>query len=367
MTFDGCAKAYIAAHEAAWRNPKHRQQWTNTLATYVSPVIGQLPVAAVDTGLVLKVVEPIWSKKPETASRVRGRIEVVLDWAKVRGYRDGENPARWRGHLDHLLPAKSKVRKVEHHAALPYAQVGAFMVGLREQPGIGARALEFLILTATRTGETLGAIWNEVDIAARLWTIPAARMKAGKDHRVPLSDAALTVLKQMHAIRHSDYVFPGGRDRRPLSEMALLMLLRRMERGNVTAHGFRSTFRDWAAERTSSPREVAEAALAHAIPDAVEAAYRRGDLFDKRRKLMAAWAEYCAKRPARSCNCTRRNRAPGSCPGDASLPIQLHPPLSRTSLVSPRTASARSRTLQLSPFSLRSPIYGHAETKAHFS
>jgi integrase len=295
MTFDDCATAYITAHEAAWRNPKHRQQWKNTLSTYVSPVLGKLPVAAVDTGLVLKVLEPIWARKPETASRVRGRMEAVLDWAKVRGYRTGENPARWRGHLDHLLPAKSKVRKVEHHAALPYAQVGAFVASLHEQPGVSAHALEFLILTATRTGETLGATWDEVDIGAKLWTIPAGRMKAGKEHRVPLSDAALAVLKEMREIRHSDYVFPGGRDRRPLSEMSLLMLLRRMKHGDITAHGFRSTFRDWAAERTTFPREVAEAALAHAIPDAVEAAYRRGDLVDKRRKLMDAWAAYCAK------------------------------------------------------------------------
>jgi integrase len=295
MTFDDCATAYITAHEAAWRNPKHRQQWKNTLSTYVSPVLGKLPVAAVDTGLVLKVLEPIWARKPETASRVRGRMEAVLDWAKVRGYRTGENPARWRGHLDHLLPAKSKVRKVEHHAALPYAQVGAFVASLHEQPGVSAHALEFLILTATRTGETLGATWDEVDIGAKLWTIPADRMKAGKEHRVPLSDAALAVLKEMREIRHSDYVFPGGRDRRPLSEMSLLMLLRRMKQGDITAHGFRSTFRDWAAERTTFAREVAEMALAHAIPDAVEAAYRRGDLVDKRRKLMDAWAAYCAK------------------------------------------------------------------------
>jgi integrase len=296
MTFADCATAYMNAHEAGWRNPKHRQQWKNTLATYVSPAVGKLPVSAVDTGLVLKVLEPIWTRKPETASRVRGRMEAVLDWAKVRGYRTGENPARWRGHLDHLLPAKAKVRKVEHHAALPYARIGAFSVGLRKQDGIASRALEFLVLTATRTGETLGATWDEVDMGAKLWTIPASRMKAGKEqHRVPLSDAALAVLQQMHDIRHSGYVFPGGREGRPLSETSLLMLLRRMGHGEITAHGFRSTFRDWAAERTNFPREVAEMALAHAIPDAVEAAYRRGDLFEKRRKLMDAWAAYCAK------------------------------------------------------------------------
>jgi integrase len=293
ITFDDCARAYIAAHEAAWRNAKHRAQWTSTLATYVTPIFGKLPVHAVDTGFVMRVLEPIWSTKPETASRVRGRIESILDWARVRGYRTGENPARWRGHLDHLLPAKSKVRKVEHHAALPYAQVGDFMASLRQQPGIAARALEYLILIATRTGETLGALWDEIDLDAKVWTVPAARMKSGKEHRVPLSGAANSVLKEMRKIRHSDYVFPGARQGRPLSEMSLLMLLRRMGFGDITAHGFRSSFRDWAAERTTFAREVAEMALAHAIPDAVEAAYRRGDLFDKRRKLMDAWAGYC--------------------------------------------------------------------------
>jgi integrase len=252
-------------------------------------------VQAVDTGLVMKVIEPLWAAKPETASRLRGRIEVVLDWAKVRGYRQGENPARWRGHLDHLLPAKSKIRKVVHHAALPYAKAGAFMTALRGQQGIAPRALEFLILTATRTGETLGATWDEFDLAARLWTIPATRMKAGREHRVPLSEAAARVLESLQEARQSDFVFPGARQGRPLSEMALLMLLRRMGFGEITVHGFRSAFRDWAAERTTFPREVAEMALAHAISDAVEAAYRRGDLFDKRRKLMDAWAAYCAK------------------------------------------------------------------------
>jgi integrase len=295
MTFDECATAYICAHEVGWRNLKHRQQWRNTLATYVTPVVGRLPVSAVDTGLVLKVLEPIWTRKPETASRVRGRMEGVLDWAKVRGYRTGENPARWRGHLDHLLPAKTKVRKVEHHAALPYARIGAFLAALRKQKGISSRALEFLVLTASRSGEALGAVWDEVDMGAKVWTIPPGRMKAGKEHRVPLSDATLAVLQQMHDIRHSDYVFPGGRDRRPLSEMSLFMLLRRMGHGDITAHGFRSTFRDWAAEQTNFPREVAEMALAHAVGDAVERAYARTDLFERRRKLMDAWAAYSAK------------------------------------------------------------------------
>jgi integrase len=300
ITFDDCRTAYIAAHEGAWRNPKHRQQWTNTLATYVTPVFGKLPVHAVDTGLVMRAVEPIWKTRPETASRVRGRIEAILDWAKVRGYRTGENPARWRGHLDHLLPAKSKIRKVEHHAALPYTSIGAFIAELRTQEGIGAAALDFLILTATRTGETIGATWDEIDVGVKMWSIAADRMKGSREHRVPLSGQALAILTRMSAIRCSDYVFPGARQGRPLSEMSLLMLLRRMERGDITAHGFRSTFRDWAAERTNFPGEVVEMALAHAIPNAVEAAYRRGDLFEKRRQLMDAWAEYCGSRPTTS-------------------------------------------------------------------
>ena len=292
MTFKQCAVGYIAAHEASWRNAKHRQQWTNTLETYVYPTLGPLSVQDINVGFVMRVLEPIWSKKPETASRVRGRIEAILDWAKVSGYRSGENPARWRGHLVHLLPAKSKVREVEHHAALPYEQIGAFMTSLRDQPGGAARALEFLILTATRTGETLGATWDEFDLEARLWTIPTDRMKGGREHRVPLSAAALAVLEGTREVRQGDLVFPGARQGRPLSNMAVLMLLRRMGLGEITAHGFRSTFRDWAAERTTFPREVAEMALAHAIPDAVEAAYRRGDLFEKRRRLMSAWAEF---------------------------------------------------------------------------
>ncbi len=298
MTFEACAKAFIGAHEASWRNPKHRQQWTNTLATYVISVFGKLPVQAIDTGLVMQVLEPLWSKKPETASRVRGRIEAILDWAKVRGYREGENPARWRGHLNHLLPAKSKVRRVRHHPALPYADIPDLMPALREQTSIAARALEFLILTGTRTSETLKTTWDEIDLVRKVWTIPAERMKAGKEQRVPLSSAALDVLETVQNYRMNDFVFPGLKPGQPLSQMALLMLLRRMGYGNITSHGFRSTLRDWAAERTTLPREVAEMALAHAIPSAVEAAYRRGDLFDKRRKLMEAWGSYC--RPPRS-------------------------------------------------------------------
>jgi integrase len=295
MTFRQCAEAYINTHEAGWRNAKHAAQWTATLTTYAYPMFGSLPVAAVDVGLVMKAIEPIWSTKPETASRVRGRIESILDWATVRGHRQGENPARWRGHLESLLPRKTKVRSVEHHAALPYADIAAFLIELREQEGVAARALEFAILAAARTGEVLGARWDEVDMNNRLWTVPGARMKAGKEHRVPLSDAALAILEKMSEQRTGDYVFPGAAAGRSLSNMALLMTLRRMKRADLTAHGFRSTFSDWCAERTAYPAEVREMALAHAVGDKVEAAYRRGDLFEKRRKVMDDWAQFCAQ------------------------------------------------------------------------
>jgi integrase len=294
MTFDQCAAGYIAAHRAGWRNTKHASQWQNTLATYVSPVFGNLPVRAIDVGLVIKALEPIWSKKPETVSRVRGRIEAVLDWAAARGFRDPDNPARWKGRLDKLLPRRSKVRAVAHHAALPYDKVGPFMLQLREREGVAARAFEFAILTATRTGEVLGAQWLEIDFGAKVWTVPAGRMKGGREHRIPLASSAMAVLKRMANLREGDHVFPGDR-RATLSNMALLMLLRRMGHGDLTTHGFRSTFRDWAAERTNFPNEVVEMALAHAITDKTEAAYRRGDLFEKRRKLMDAWAAYCGK------------------------------------------------------------------------
>jgi integrase len=259
-------------------------------------VLGALSIQAIDTNVVLRVLEPIWKTKPETASRVRGRIESILDWAKVRGLRQGENPARWRGHLDHLLPAKSKVRRVKHHAALPYAELPKFIAELRTQEGVAARALEFTILTASRTGETIGAVWDELNTSEKLWSIPADRMKAGRDHRVPISSRALEILRHEHDLRTSDYVFPGGKAGKPLSNMAMTEVLRRMGRGNITVHGFRSTFRDWAAERTNFPNEVVEMALAHAVGDKVEAAYRRGDLFEKRRRLMAEWATYCNAR-----------------------------------------------------------------------
>jgi integrase len=294
MTFDDCRDAYIHAHAPAWKNAKHRQQWINTLNAYCSPVFGRVPVQGVDVSLVLKVLEPIWSTKPETASRIRGRIETILDWAKARGLRTGENPARWRGHLDHLLPARSKVREVKHHAALPYAEIAAFLRELRGQKGIAARALEFAIITAARTGEVLFVRWDEIDLSAKIWTIPQSRMKAGRQHRVPLSDAALMILTQMQTVRQNEYVFPGDR-RAVLSNMALLMVLRRMRRPDITAHGFRASFKTWATERTNFAREVVEAALAHVVGNKVEAAYQRGDMFDKRRQLMGAWAKFCAR------------------------------------------------------------------------
>lgn len=298
-TFKECADAFIAAHRAGWRNPKHAAQWTATLATYVHPVIGALSVQSIDTALVTNVLEPIWSAKPETASRVRGRVEAVLDWAAARGYRAGENPARWRGHLDKLLPARAKVRRVEHHAALPHTEIGDFMTKLREQEGTAARALEFTVLTAARTGETIGATWGEIDLAAKVWTIPASRMKAGKEHRIPLGERAFAIINNMRDASGEPpetdaLVFPGAKRGRPLSNMAFLMLLRRMKRADLTVHGFRSTFRDWVAERTNYPSEVAEMALAHTVGDKVEAAYRRGDLFEKRRRLMDDWAGHCA-------------------------------------------------------------------------
>jgi len=292
-TFDACAAAYLDAHNDGWRNAKHREQWRNTLSSYASPVLGSLPVQAVDLALVMKALEPIWKAKPETASRLRGRIEAVLDWAKVRGYRVGENPARWRGHLDKLLPARAKIQKVVHHPALPYSEIADFIVSLRTQEGIAACALEFLILTAARTGEIIGARWDEVDLNEKVWVVSGERMKTGREHRVPLSGPALAVFKKMKEIGESDFVFPGGKRGKPLSNMAMLALLKRIGRNDLTAHGFRSTFRDWAAERTNFPREVVEMALAHTIENKVEAAYRRGDLFQKRRQLMEAWARFC--------------------------------------------------------------------------
>ena len=280
VTFKECAEQLIASHEAGWRNPfKHAKLWRHTLRDYAYPIIGDLPVGEVNTDLIKQVLKPIWTTKPETASRVRSRMEAVLDWAKVSGFRNGENPARWRGHLDHLLPAPSKVRRVRHHPALPYVDIPEFMEALRARNGISARALEFVILTAARSGEARGAFWDEIDLGARMWIIPVQRMKGGKEHRVPLSDRALAILKEMQGLRQNDLVFPGSKQGRPLSDMSLLMLLRELRPG-ITTHGFRSTFKDWAAECTNTPNFVSEAALAHVVADKVEAAYRRADLLE---------------------------------------------------------------------------------------
>lgn len=291
MTFKDCAEAYIKAHSAGWKNAKHVSQWHNTLNTYAYPVFGKLPVTVIDVGLVLKALEPIWATKTET---VRGRIKNVLDWASARDYRTGSNPARWKGRLDKLLPPRAKVQKVVHHPALPYEEVSAFMADPRSRDATSAKGLEFLILTATRTGEVLGAKWSEIDFPKEVWTVPEGRMKMEAEHRVPLAPDALSILKAMKKATSSDYVFPGRGRQRPLSSMAFLQLLKRMGRSDITVHGFRSTFRDWAAERTAYPREVAEMALAHAIENKVEAAYRRGDLFEKRQRMMRDWAEFCS-------------------------------------------------------------------------
>jgi integrase len=298
ITFKDAAERYIAAHRAGWKNEKHGEQWTATLRTYAYPIVGDLSVSAIDTAHLLKIIEPIWTEKTETASRVRGRIESVLDWAKVRGYRSGENPARWRGHLDKLLPAKAKVRKVKHHDAMPYAVVPGFVAELRAADNISALALEFTILTAARTGEVVGARWSEIDFAAKIWTVPPERTKSGREHRVPLTERAVEILASLPREEGNDHVFIGARRGKGLSNMAMLELLRGMVENGLTVHGFRSSFRDWAGERTNFPRELAEAALAHVLPDKTEAAYRRGDALEKRRQMMAAWARYCAAPPA---------------------------------------------------------------------
>jgi integrase len=301
ITFRACAEAYIAAHMPGWKNPKHREQWPATLNAYVYPVIGDLSASAVDTALVMKVLEPIWRAKPETANRVRGRIERVLDWARARGHRDRDkdNPARWRGHLENLLPLRSKLARVNHHAALPYSELPRFVSELRERDGIAPRALEFTILTVARTGEVIGARWPEIDFLAKTWTVPAARMKGNREHRVPLSPRVIEILSALPREGDDDgYVFIGARKGAGLSSMALLETLRRMGRDDLTVHGFRSTFRDWAAERTHYQNHVVEMALAHVVGDKVESAYLRSDMFAKRRRLADEWAKYCVRSTA---------------------------------------------------------------------
>ena len=305
VLFKECAEMYFEANKSGWKNKKHTQQFTNTFKTYVYPKIGNLPVQGITVDLVLKVLRPIWEKIPETANRTRSRIEAVLDFAHACELREGENSARWRGRLQKLLPHRSKLRKVQHHPALPYAEIGDFMALLKQQPGLDALALQFTILTAARTGEVVGARWGEIDMRGKVWVIPAERMKAGKEHRVPLTEEALTVLQAVNAMTgdkrkvitaadaSNDWIFPGRKVINQLSGMAMLMLLRRLKRKDITVHGFRSTFRDWVAEQTAFPYEVAEGALAHTIGNKVAAAYLRSDLFEKRRKLMEAWARYC--------------------------------------------------------------------------
>jgi len=294
MTFIQCATALIEAKSHGWRNGKHTAQWTTTLEKHAYPILGTLPVSDVDTALVMKCLDPIWLKTNETARRLQGRIAAVLDWATAHGYREGDNPARWKGHLDKLLADPNKVQKRKHFAALPYQEIAGFMKALRKSEGIGAKALQFTILTAARSGEVRGAKWSEIDLAQATWTIPANRMKAGKEHRVPLSKPAIRLLTDLPVIEGNPFVFPSAQNR-PLSDMALTGVLRRLSRQDITVHGFRSTFRDWAAECTSFSRDVAEMALAHSIPNAVEAAYRRGDLYLKRQLLMTEWANYCDK------------------------------------------------------------------------
>jgi integrase len=289
IDFNTAVAAYLQSHGAAWKNVKHVKQWRNTLATYASPTLGAVPVRDIDTALVMRVLTAIWTSKPETASRLRGRIEAIFGWAAVNGYCAAHNPARWKGHLQHLLPAKAKLRAVKHHAALPYVELPAFVVELRQQAGVAARALEFAILTAARTSEVIHATASEFDLAAKVWTISASRMKSGREHRIPLADRAIELLG-MPPHDPAARVFP-------LSHMAMLHLLKRMDRTDITTHGFRSTFRDWAAERTNYPNHVVEQALAHTISNAVEAAYRRGDLFEKRRHLMDDWSAYCSLEP----------------------------------------------------------------------
>jgi integrase len=294
ITFEDAWKKFIAANRAKWKNAKHVAQWENTLETYAGKVMGHVPVADIDTGMVLRVLEPIWTTKHETATRVRQRIEKVLSWATVHKYRSGENPARWRGHLDQTLPTISKEERVEHFPALPYKEIPTFMLKLREQEGIAPSALELTILSAMRTEAVIAAKPAEFDLDEAIWTVPAARMKGKKraPHKVPLSPRAVAIVRQ-RIKAGGEYLFPGQKEGKPLSNGAMLQLLDRMKRGDITVHGFRSTFKDWASECTAYPEIVSEMALGHRIPDKVEAAYRRGDLLEKRRGLMDEWAEYC--------------------------------------------------------------------------
>lgn len=291
-TFGECADQFINEMESQWRNPKHRAQWRMTLTQYCN-AIRPNPVSSITTDDVLRVLKPIWTEKPETASRLRGRIERVLDFATVRGWRNGDNPARWRGHLKAILPERPKLSR-GHMAAMPYADLPEFLRQVRAREAMAARALEFLVLTAARTGEVLGARWDEIDFSTELWTVPADRMKAGRPHRVPLTKDALALLMPLHEARISEYIFPGQRGGKPLSSAALSNLMTRLGADDYTVHGFRSAFRDWVGDKTTHSRDVAEAALAHVLTDKTEAAYRRADALEKRRNLMNSWSRFCA-------------------------------------------------------------------------
>lgn len=288
--FDWCVDAFLQSKADEWKNAKHRQQWENTLKAYASPHLGRLLVQDIDLQHVLLCLEPIWKTKNETASRLRGRIESVLDWAAVRKYRTGENPARWKGHLDKVLAAPMKIQKVQHHRAVPIDAMAGFMVALRGRDGLAGRALEFTILTAARSGEVRGATWQEIDLSSEVWTVPGERMKAGRQHRVPLSPAAVDLLRRLPGIGAGNLIFPGMKDQ-PLSDMSLTAVMRRMK-VDAVPHGFRSTFRDWAGDRTDYPRDLAELALAHILENKTEQAYRRGDALERRRDMMTAWAEF---------------------------------------------------------------------------
>ena len=293
--FRECAEAFIAANESQWKNHKHRRQWRRTLELYAYPTLGDTEIDKVTVSQVLKALEPIWLEKTETASRLRGRIETVLDWAAARGYRGEDNPARWKGHLDKILPKKSKTRRVVHHPSLPYQEIGKFIEVLREANDQPAKALEFLILTAARTSEVLNATWGEIDLANRMWVVPALRMKNGRQHRVPLSEPTLQLLDELPGNRSSQFIFESAVTGRQLSNMSMLQWVKRSPFSGITVHGFRSTFRDWVAEQTDYPREVAEYALAHSLSDRTEAAYQRSDLFFRRVNLMEDWARHCSE------------------------------------------------------------------------
>ena len=300
LSFEQCAKSYIDSHKPSWKNAKHADQWANTLRTYANPIIGHLAIQDVNTALVMKVLEPIWYSKTETASRVRNRMELILSWATVRGFRVGDNPARWRGHLDKLLPRRTSIQKVKHFSAIPIEELSVFMEKLRGLQTIVARGLEFQILTACRTNEAMGARWSEINLQEGLWTIPASRMKAEREHRIPISERGLEILQAIKRTSNSAFVFPG-KNGGPLSSNAFLALIKKTLKYKLTAHGFRSTFSDWAAEKTGHSRETIEMALAHSVRDSTEAAYRRGDLLLKRRLLMTDWAKFCNSPTLESC------------------------------------------------------------------